>query len=203
MKKLIEVLKEFESQIKGISNEDDLQNLFKKSLAPTFLYGGYIKVRDDFKIYIRTAEFYFHSEKENGIHDPIVYHRNGRGMKNVPYFPLMTLHSHDSGFDITFESKKNEYRASILIRSYEVVDNNGRYLEWNKKDMFEEHPTYKRKLLNGFSICDDNEIRWIDESRKQTITISEKARERVYQYDSNGNKVKCNRRWSFTRKDTV
>lgn len=63
--------------------------------------------------YIRTVEFYFHSEKPNGIHDPIVYHRNirdleGNLMEKVPYFPIMSLHAHSSGYDITFESKVGE-----------------------------------------------------------------------------------------------
>ncbi len=74
MEKLIEKIKGFEKNIKKVTNETELQNLFEK-LAPAFLYGGYIKVRDDYRIYVKTVEFYFHSEKENGIHDPIVYHR--------------------------------------------------------------------------------------------------------------------------------
>lgn len=76
MEKLIEELKGFEKNINEVTNEIELQYLFEK-LAPAFLYGGYIKVRDDYRIYVKTVEFYFHSENENGIHDPIVYHRNG------------------------------------------------------------------------------------------------------------------------------
>ena len=92
------------SQFKETSDEKELQNSFR-ALAPAFLYGGYIQVREDYQIYIRTVEFYYHSEKKDGVHDPIVYHRNGRIMESVPYFPLMTLHAHNSGFDITFESE--------------------------------------------------------------------------------------------------
>ena len=85
---------------------NDIQKLTEKfqELAPYFLYDGYIKVRNDFKVFIRSIEFYFHSEA-NGIHDPIVYHRNGHGLEHVPYFPTMTLHAHNSGFDITFEKE--------------------------------------------------------------------------------------------------
>ncbi len=209
MGKLFEVLTNFVNEVNSNVEIEKLEDKFNE-LARVFLYGGYIKVRDDYRIYIRTVEFYFHSEKENGIHDPIVYHRNGKGLKKVPYFPLMTLHSHDSGYDVTFE-KEQEYRASVLIRSYEVVDNNGHYLEWNKKDMFEEQSSYKfntqslylRKLLNGFSICGENGIKWVDESRKQTSQLLIKARERVYQIDADGKKVKCTRKWSFTRKEQV
>ena len=103
----------------GCSDVTELYDEFKK-LAPVFLYGGYINVRDEYKIYIRTVEFYFHSETTEGVRDPIVYHRNGKNMDSnitVPYFPIMTLHAHNSGFDITFE-RKNQYRASALISAY-------------------------------------------------------------------------------------
>lgn len=140
MSTLKEKLVDFEKQIKETTKEEDLQILFEK-LAPAFLYGGYIQVREDFKVFIKTVEFYFHSEKPDGVHDPIVYHRDGRGLDKVPYFPIMTLHSHDSGFDITFESEAKKYRASVLIRAYEVKYNE-EYLEWNKEDKYISHPTY-------------------------------------------------------------
>jgi hypothetical protein len=131
METLIESLKQFEEKANTVSNETELQSIFKE-LAPAFLYGGYIQVHDEYRVFIRIVEFYFHSEKENGIHDPIVYHRNGKDLEKVPYFPLMTLNAHASGFDITFESETKEYRASALIRSYEVIDRNGVYLKWEK-----------------------------------------------------------------------
>ena len=64
------------SQFIGAESESDLFGKFKR-LADNFLYGGYIQVRNEYRIYIQTVEFYFHSEKEDGIKDPIVYHRNG------------------------------------------------------------------------------------------------------------------------------
>jgi hypothetical protein len=209
MNKLIDELKQFDKEVCSVVSVSELQKAFSR-LAPAFLYGGYIQVRTDYKIYIRTVEFYFHSEKENGVHDPIVYHRNGNGLVNVPYFPLMTLHSHDSGFDITFESEQHEYRASALIRGYEVKNNN-MYLEWDKKSMFKAESTYKfntqslylRKLLNGFALSDSNDIKWVDEARNQSLSIIEKNRRNVYQYDKDGNKVKCERLWSFTRVDQI
>lgn len=110
------------TQFSGGNTVGELEEKFSK-MASAFLYGGYINVNmgknDVYKVYIRTVEFYFHSERTDGVHDPIVYHRNGRGMEKIPYFPLMTLHAHNSGFDITFESEKGEYRASALIRAYE------------------------------------------------------------------------------------
>lgn len=211
METLIESLKQFEAKANTVSNETELQSIFKE-LAPAFLYGGYIQVHDEYRVFIRTVEFYFHSEKENGIHDPIVYHRNGKDFANVPYFPLMTLHAHSSGFDITFESEAEQYRASALIRTYEVKDKDGKYLVWNKeKSMFEKttdygyntQSTYLYALLNGFSLGNSNNVKWIDAPRKQSSSAMEKKRQNVYQFDSERNKVKCNRNWSFTRIEQV
>ncbi|MBQ6278021.1 MAG: hypothetical protein IJK62_15095 [Bacteroidales bacterium] len=212
MSTLIEKLNEFGKKAKDLSNEAELQKLFE-DLAPAFLYGGYIQVRNEYKVYIRTVEFYFHSEKDNGIHDPIVYHRNGRGLKKVPYFPIMSLNAHNSGYDITFESKDN-YRASALIRSYEVIsiekenkNEDCKYLEWNKKgNMFTDskerknitQSTYLYYLINGFSICKDNNenntinennrIIWVDESLELKNTcIKSYKRANVPLYRPDGN----------------
>lgn len=211
MKTLFENLKQFDEKINESINETDLQRMFCE-LAPSFLYGGYIQVHDEYRVFIRTVEFYFHSEKEFGVHDPIVYHRNGKDFANVPYFPLMTLHAHASGFDITFENEAKQYRASALIRSYEVKDKNGKYLVWNKgESIFEEtteygyntQSTYLYALLNGFSLGNSNNVNWIDAPREQSSSTMEKKRHNVYQFDSEGNKVKCNRNWSFTRIEQI
>ncbi|MBR3520721.1 MAG: hypothetical protein IKN77_11490 [Paludibacteraceae bacterium] len=214
MNKLFDELKKF-NDIVGVIDESTLQEKFRE-LAKTFLYGGYIQVNKDYKVYIRTVEFYFHSEKESGIHDPIVYHRNGRNMKNVPYFPLMSLHAHKSGFDITFE-KEGEYRASALIRSYEVKNKKGSlYLKWDSKEgMFVESSEYKYnkqstclyELLNGFSLGNGNNIKWIDSPTARTKEITEKTRQNVFQSESDWEYIKtdkkCERKWSFTREETI
>ena len=214
MDKLIEKLKEFNENINGESNINDIQEKFEE-LAPIFLYGGYIKVRDDYKVFIRTVEFYFHSEKNKGVHDPIVYHRNGRDLEKAPYFPLMSLHAHNSGFDITFE-KPGEYRASALIRSYEVKNNNGEYFVWNKENKYfkksskygyNKQSTYLYALLNGFAFGNNNDITWEEESR-EFKKVPGKPRQNVFKSESewkyiNTKKVKCDRKWSFTREDEI
>ena len=58
---LIESLKLFQAKVNGQTTLEELTAEFEK-LAPIFLYGGYINVRNDYHIYIRTVEFYFHSE---------------------------------------------------------------------------------------------------------------------------------------------
>lgn len=211
-------LEEELSQFKGAANESDLQKMFKE-LAPAFLYGGYIQVRKEYQVFIRTVEFYFHSENEDGIHDPIVYHRNGRDIEDIPYFPLMTLNVHASGFDITFENEACEYRASALIRSYEVKNKEGAFLKWKKnkegKYMFVLSPdyafntqsTYLYSLLNGFSLRKDNDIYWVDAPRKQSIAIIEKTRQNVFKSESEFEYIKsntpCERKWSFNREEIV
>ena len=54
------------------------------------------------------------------IAETILY---GDRLPNPPYFPIMSLHAHMSGFDITFESEEGKYRASALIRKYSVYKN--------------------------------------------------------------------------------
>lgn len=223
MKNLKDILEDFNKAVGGDTNEDVLQDWFKK-IAEVLLYGGYIQVREDYRVYIRTVEFYFHSEKPSGVHDPIVYHRNLRGcdgivLAEVPYFPIMTLHSHDSGFDITFESETNEYRASALIRSYEVKGKDGMYLVWNKKSMFVKQSTYMfntqslylRKLLNGFIFEKDtknNNVYWQDEPLNRPIHITKAKRRNVLLSENEFvyKKIdgqKCKREWSFTREEQV
>lgn len=223
MNTLIEKLNEFGKKAKDLSDEAKLQKLFE-DLAPAFLYGGYIQVRNEYKVYIRTVEFYFHSEKDDGIQDPIVYHRNGRGLKEVPYFPVMSLNAHNSGYDITFESIDN-YRASALIRSYEVIsiekenkNEDRKYLEWNKEENMFTHSkerknitqsTYLYYLINGFSICEDNDeknrIMWKDETLELKNTcIKPYKRTNVPLYRPDGNDyVKITKDFYLNNKDYV
>ena len=156
MSKLHEAFKTFETWVEanGAINEEELNPEFKK-LAEELIFGGHIVVDKRFHIYIRTVEFYFHQENE-GIKDPIVYHRNGKvpGFPQeieVPYFPMMAVHGHPSGYDITFESGEQKYRASALIRKYSVFDSQKKV--FIAKD--DERSTFLYYYLNGFSIIED------------------------------------------------
>lgn len=209
-------LKEKLSQFIGSESESDLSSKFN-DLADNFLYGGYIQVRNEYRIYIQTVEFYFHSEKEDGIKDPIVYHRNGNGLDEVPYFPLMTLHAHISGFDITFENPTLQFRASALIRAYEIKSKDGKYLYWNvSKEAFEKSDTYKcntqstylYSFLNGFALTDkaetpEQQIIWIDSPREKCIA-PQPGKRRISPKAINKWRYKNNeRKWSFSRKGIV
>ena len=142
------------------------------------IYGGYIRVRDDYAIFISKVEFYYHEEEATpgeGIIDGIVYHRDGRFInRDVPYFPIMTLHSHWSGFDISFEKESGHYRASALIRQYAVLD--------LKKRMFIE-----LKTSGNFAGASDNEdeFRPIGEVRLQPTPVID-VRSTYLQYFLNG-----------------
>ena len=141
----------------------ELQVRFKE-IAHTFFYSGYIDVWGEFRIYLRSVEFYFH-EEEGKVRDDIVYHRKGGNAFSesdpVPVFPTMSLHAHASGFDITFE--KEGIRASALIRKYAVYDvREGKFLD-RGKGWEDPRSTYLYDFLNGFSLTQENRIIWVDE----------------------------------------
>lgn len=188
-------------------------------LAPYFLSEGYIKVREDYRVYPTTVEFYFHAET-GVVKDPIVYHRNNKYVDgDIPYFPLMTLHAHDSGYDITFENPEKEYRASALIRAYQIWDINQKsWLKWDAKEQkfrkfvnadltpINTQVLYLKFLLNGFSMNGECLVNWVD--AKEVIILNEidsKPRKGVYEYDAKGNKqtTKDTRPWSFSRKEYI
>ena len=183
MKRLYDALKDF--QAKGISSLEELTDEFEK-LAEVFLYGGYLSVGTDYRIYIRTVEFYFHDERNvpNAIKDPIVYHRNGKfPQQRVPYFPPMSLHAHTSGFDITFENEQKQYRASALIRTYDIYDT---------------------KANKWISLQGPYSVKWKDEAQ-QVFHPKASKRRNVFEYNENGEKTNRPdmRQWSFTRETNV
>ena len=178
--KLYDKLKNFHNMDVDEFNDTNLMNKFE-DIAMTILYDGYIQVRNDYRIYIKTVEFYIHPEEDSPIRntidpDPIVYHRDYRkGMfpcRKLPYFPLMTLHAHVSGLDITFENEKRKYRASALIRAYAIYDMSTKsFIKTKKKYKEGEAPydnrsTYLYDFINGFSLIEGNKnnIVWIDQA---------------------------------------
>lgn len=84
---------------------------------------------------------------KDSVKDPIVYHRNNKYVEgDVPYFNPLSLHAHTSGFDITFENEKEKYRASALIRAYEVYD--------TEKKCFLVYDTQKMKFVSWIEKCE-------------------------------------------------
>jgi len=195
-----------------VGREDALANAFRQ-LARKFLYGGYIRVRNEYAIFISKVEFYYHEEDtlEDGVRDSVVYHRDGRFVgRRVPYFPIMTLHSHWSGFDITFE-KPGTYRASALIRKYVVVDlKKKKFVELkttglDKKEnpflvgeielsddpFVDDRSTYLQYYLNGFSLAgQDSGIRWQDIDNREYPEPKQEVRKNAEEHE-----------WGFVYKD--
>lgn len=134
------------SGAEGTTIDNRVNSLLKpfETLAKKLFYGGYIRVRNEYAIFITSVEFYYH-EEEGIVKDPIVYHRNGMFMERgedkklheteVPYFPIMTFNAHVSGIDITFENEALKYRASALIREYVVYDiKQGAFIKLDTRD---------------------------------------------------------------------
>ena len=213
-KNLYSILSEFDGA-KGKTKEmrGESLDIFFQQLARKFIYGGYIRVRNEYAIFISKVEFYYHEEgtSENSVRDFIVYHRDGRFLNRaVPYFPIMTLHAHWSGFDITFE-KSGCYRASALIRKYVVVDlkektfvkmettgldkENNPFLVGDIKlidDPFvDDRSTYLQYYLNGFPLAgQDSDIRWQDIDNLEYPELKKEGRKNA-----------GNHEWGFVYKD--
>lgn len=191
-------------------------------LAQKMLYGGFLQVGDDYEIYIRTVEFYYHEEKESEkqIQDPIVYHRNGRFPgRDLPPFPMMSLHAHWSGYDITFEDSCGRYRASALIREFAIFDchagEHGSWIYWftgeeygdgryvpQPTPKFDDRSTYLQFYLNGFSIDGTaNRVIWKDFKSPEYGKPTIKTRRNVFQ--DKEKKIPCDRPWAFRREDLL
>jgi hypothetical protein len=96
----------------------------------------------------------------------------------------------------------------------------GKYLKWNaSKRIFESkyycfnaQSTYLYVLLNGFPLGETNNITWVDEEvwRPINLGITNKPRKNVFKYEFVDDKFikmepeqRCERMWSFTRKDEI
>lgn len=195
--RLINFEKEY---IRGVGVET-ISSRFQE-LAKAILYGGYIDVYGEFYIYAKTVEFYFHEEGDDAvIKDPIVYHRNGnygKFMPNPPFFPMMSLHAHMSGFDITFESVDGNYRASALIRKYSIYKPDGTAIVENATQS-----TYLYYYLNGFSLNGEKMIKWQDVEYDPKSSLKPAThRKNVYKGDKwQGVRELYDYKWSFSACD--
>ena len=188
MKTLPQLLKKFDGS--GLT-ENKLQAEFKE-IAKAAIYGGYFRVNNEFDIHIVELEFYFHSENENvsSVYDWAMYHRG----ENVDYFPVGSLHPHKSGVDVTFE-KEGKYRASFLIRQYEI------------DGIVYIQPSYLREDLIGYTGCilgDGPKIEWINVETMDCndYLVDENPRINLGAYDEKGKRIEGqfdNRNWRFTR----
>ena len=148
-----------------------------KLLAKKMLYGGHFEVRDNSKgvvlrrVFLHTVEFYFH-EENGGEKDLIVYHRN-KGSKKPSPFPIGSLHTHVSGIDITFEAPDASYRASALVRAFQIKnDTEETYVKIeNPQKMTNPTVEYRSTYLYNYLFMDmaisngGLTVRWVPDSR--------------------------------------
>ena len=134
--------------------EENLTEQFRL-LADYLLHGGYIAAGDNRRVYLRDIEFYYH-EEEGPVKDPVMYHRDTKTTR-PPYLPLATLYPHQSGIDITFENPARRYRASALVRGYNLLDGDAPLPAG-----YETRSTYLYEaLLCGPSLADGIRLAWV------------------------------------------
>lgn len=154
-------------------------------LATKIFNTGYFEVNGCRRIYPTVIEFYYHEEVEGGLLDPIMYHTNLNNKEQVDYYPFGSFNFHVSGLDVTFE-KKDEYRASFLIREYDVYSlKNGVWF----KDKSECRSTYiYEDILMGLSVFDGISICWVTEKSGCEYSVTTTERKNVASYHKENDK---------------
>ena len=175
----------------GVTNikldSEKLEVLSKQfsEVATKIFNSGCFEVNGCRRIYPTVIEFYYHEEVEGGLPDPIMYHTNLNNKEQVDYYPLGSFNFHVSGLDVTFE-KKGEYRASFLIREYDVYSlKDGVWL----KDKSEARSTYiYEDMLMRLSVFDGISINWVTEQSAIEYSVTTTERKNVASYHIENNK---------------
>lgn len=154
-------------------------------VATKIFNSGCFEVNGCRRIYPTVIEFYFHEEVEGGLPDPIMYHTNLNNKEQVDYYPLGSFNFHVSGLDVTFE-KEGEYRASFLIREYDVYSlKDGIWL----KDKSEARSTYiYEDMLMRLSVFNGISIRWVSEQSECEYGVTTTERKNVASYHKENDK---------------
>lgn len=131
-------------------------------------------------------ELYYHEEGAGRFKDPIMYHTqdrksqylDSRGISLLPYFPFGNMNPHTSGIDITFENPSAQYRASFLIREYELICDDGNPIHVkNSTDIYDD------LLINGISLDDAGWVEWCDGEAIPVERIERTWRRNVAEYE--------------------
>ena len=154
------------------------------------------------------------SDKKTAKRKDYFFVRENR-ITEIPYFPFGSLNPHSSGIDITFEKPEKRYRASCLIREYQIqfADEGKKILIKNSTDIYDD------MLLRGITLDNAEWIEWVDDKDKsiETIQLDQSPRKNVCAYekyndepelwqkkvkerDANGKPVsyeKCTFNWQF------
>ena len=216
---LRQTLRAFQGATERASFEEKMKELANqfKSIAECVFFGGYFLVNQMRRIYPLEIEFYYHEEQEDGLKDPVMYHTDDRQQKQdlpLPYYELGALNWHISGLDVTFENEQKRYRASFLIRKYQVKE--WQDDEWVTLKTKEERSTYlyEDMLMNG-SLFEGFHLQWKDEKEphpawvpapKPRINVAEYKKDALGHYvkDEKGKYEKepykkCNRPWRYNK----
>lgn len=235
-KKLIECLTSF-GGAKGIDKDEKEQSLDRPfaELAQIMLHGGHFLISGSdnkkFRIYIHSVEFYYHEElgdnksmdETSRVCDWVMYHRNPLTGNKKEAFKTGTLHPHDSGIDITFEDQNEDpklirYRASALIRSFQVTKGDNRdFVEFdsfpphivNPNKTVEYYPTHlKYYLLSQFPF-NKVSIEWIDNNemvsdlykgiRIHVFKSTWDTKENGQIFNLNNSGIRDKREWAFCK----
>lgn len=206
MSNLRKLLEDFEL------TSEDFDKLAKNETPDSFtqiaaaILGGYFQIKSGDNVKVKViptcVELYYHEEREGGVEDLIVYHRNTK-KHDKEVFPFGILHNHVSGIDITFEKGNNTdsaIRASALIREFRIE--NGQNTTTIELKEVEDRPTYiYAALFSQFNIFDGFTIKWMDVHDVSIKDIDSFPRKNVMQY-VNGEKTNIpdERKWQFKRK---
>lgn len=183
MKTLKEVLTDFNARN---ADENSIQAMFSE-IASIVLSGGYYQVNESSRIYPMDIEFYLYGEREGDpdwMKDANMYHKG----RDVPYFPVVgTFYPHQSGVDVTFENKDEQYRASFLIRAY----------KYDKKAPVVSKPRFLWEDLFGYEsfLGDGLKIKWVDASDDVEVIIETDVRYHL----KDANKKPDKKPWRFIR----
>lgn len=183
-----------ENRKKGFDVVPSQRQEYSNAIAKCFIPCAQYILAGCFKVYngntkrtIRPTaiELYYHEEGAGGFKDPIMYHTEdrkaqylaSRGITILPYFPLGSMNPHTSGIDITFENPSAQYRASFLIREYELICDDGKpiYVK-NSTDIYDD------LLINGISLDDADWVEWCDGEPLPVDMIERKWRRNVPEY---------------------
>lgn len=165
--KLKKKLEDFKGNLEGKLDEEF------ENVAKYLLFNGYLNVNNTRKVYIRSVELYYHEENGN-IKDSIMYHRN-KDNNTEPFYKSVTLNSHTSGIDICFENEKAQFRASVLVRGFDIVEE-GR----EQNDAMNRKSTYfYDALLKGVDFSNGLTITWEEEAMTDSKWILAGPMERV------------------------
>lgn len=159
------------------------------------------------------------SDKKTAKRKDYFFVRENR-ITEIPYFPFGSLNPHSSGIDITFEKPEKRYRASCLIREYQIqfADEGKKILIKNSTDIYDD------MLLCGITLDNADWIEWKDVDLN-TIVLEDKPelikrknvcayekyndepelwQKKVKERDANGKPVsyeKCTFNWQFRIKN--